>query len=195
MGDTADNIAGCREWEKKTATKILLEYGNVENAHAHAEEIKPNKAKNAFLEHYDLAVLSKKLATINIESPVEYDWETARIHNLFTEEAYEFFKELEFKNFLSKFEAAGTEKEIPIQISVITDWAEAEERLKQAKEKSELGLELFGRKGLSSWSWNRLGRGRRGEILLFPAPGLYDRSVYLWKKHRNCAVKQQVFLL
>ena len=54
-----------------------------------------------FLEHYDLAVLSKKLATINIDSPVEYDWEEARIHDLFTEEAYEFFKELEFKNFLS----------------------------------------------------------------------------------------------
>ena len=143
MGDTADNIPGLPGVGEKTATKILLEYGSVENAHAHAEEIKPNKAKNAFLEHYDLAVLSKKLATINIESPVEYDWETARIHNLFTEEAYEFFKELEFKNFLSKFESAGTEKEIPIQISVITDWAEAEEILKQAKEKAELGLELL----------------------------------------------------
>ena len=129
MGDTADNIPGLPGVGEKTATKILLEYGSVENAHDHAEEIKPNKAKNAFLEHYDLAVLSKKLATINIESPVEYDWETARIHNLFTEEAYEFFKELEFKNFLSKFESAGTEKEIPIQISVITDWAEAEEIL------------------------------------------------------------------
>ncbi len=113
MGDTADNIPGLPGVGEKTATKILLEYGSVENAHDHAEEIKPNKAKNAFLEHYDLAVLSKKLATINIESPVEYDWETARIHNLFTEEAYEFFKELEFKNFLSKFESAGTEKVKP----------------------------------------------------------------------------------
>lgn len=143
MGDTADNIPGLPGVGEKTATKLLLEYGNVENAHAHAEEIKPNKAKNAFLEHYDLAVLSKKLATINIDSPVEYDWETARIHNLFTEEAYEFFKELEFKNFLSKFESTGTEKEIPIQMSVITDWAEAEEVLGQAKEKAELGLELL----------------------------------------------------
>ena len=82
MGDTADNIPGLPGVGEKTATKLLLEYGSVENAHAHAEEIKPNKAKNAFLEHYDLAVLSKDLATIRIDSPVEYDWETARIHDL-----------------------------------------------------------------------------------------------------------------
>lgn len=86
MGDTADNIPGLPGVGEKTATKLLLEYKNVENAYAHVEEIKPNKAKNAFLEHYDLAVLSKKLATINIDSPVEYDWEDTRIHDLFTEE-------------------------------------------------------------------------------------------------------------
>ena len=97
MGDASDNIPGLPGVGEKTATKILLEYGSVENAHAHAEDIKPNKAKNAFLEHYDLAVLSKKLATINTDSPVDYDWDSARIKDFYTQEAYEFFKELEFK--------------------------------------------------------------------------------------------------
>ena len=59
MGDASDNIPGLPGVGEKTATKILLEYGSVENAHAHAEDIKPNKAKNAFLEHYDLAVFIK----------------------------------------------------------------------------------------------------------------------------------------
>lgn len=48
MGDTADNIPGLPGVGEKTATKILLEYGTVENAKAHAEELKPNKAKTAF---------------------------------------------------------------------------------------------------------------------------------------------------
>lgn len=48
MGDTADNIPGLPGVGEKTATKLLLEYKNVENAYAHVEEIKPNKAKNAF---------------------------------------------------------------------------------------------------------------------------------------------------
>lgn len=187
MGDTADNIPGLPGVGEKTATKILLEYGSVENAHAHAEEIKPNKAKNAFLEHYDLAVLSKKLATINIESPVEYDWETARIHNLFTEEAYEFFKELEFKNFLSKFESAGTEKEIPIQISVITDWAEAEEILKQAKEKAELGLELLEEKNYILGLGIAWEEGEEVKSFCFLPQGFMTEAYILEKAQELCS--------
>mgnify|MGYP000694872632 FL=1 len=62
MGDTADNIPGLPGVGEKTATKILLQYETLENAHAHFEEIKPNKAKEAMRDHYDLAELSKKLA-------------------------------------------------------------------------------------------------------------------------------------
>ena len=90
MGDSSDNIPGLPGVGEKTATKILLEYGTVENAWKHVEELKPNKAKNAFLEHYDMAILSKKLATINIDSPIEYDWESARIGEFYTKEAYEY---------------------------------------------------------------------------------------------------------
>lgn len=61
MGDSSDNIPGLPGVGEKTATKILLEYGTVENAWKHVEELKPNKAKNAFLEHYDMAILSKNL--------------------------------------------------------------------------------------------------------------------------------------
>ena len=60
MGDSADNIPGLPGVGEKTATKLLLEYGTAENAYAHVEEIKPKKAQNAFLEHYDLAVLKLK---------------------------------------------------------------------------------------------------------------------------------------
>lgn len=148
MGDTADNIPGLPGVGEKTATKLLLEYGSVENAHAHAEEIKPNKAKNAFLEHYDLAVLSKDLATIRIDSPVEYDWETARIHDLYTQEAYEFFKELEFKNFLSRFEETGNTSKAEEHFATITDFAKAEELFALAQRKERVGLELLEEKGM-----------------------------------------------
>ena len=61
MGDTADNIPGLPGVGEKTATKILLQYETLENAYAHFEEIKPNKAKEAMRDHYDLAELSKNL--------------------------------------------------------------------------------------------------------------------------------------
>ena len=97
MGDTADNIPGLPGVGEKTATKILLQYETLENAHAHFEEIKPNKAKEAMRDHYDLAELSKKLATIDTDAPVELDREKAALSNFYTPKAYEMFKRLEFK--------------------------------------------------------------------------------------------------
>ena len=56
MGDSADNIPGLPGVGEKTATRLIVEYGTVENAYAHVDEIKPAKATNACLEHYDMAV-------------------------------------------------------------------------------------------------------------------------------------------
>ena len=148
MGDASDNIPGLPGVGEKTATKILLEYGSVENAHAHAEDIKPNKAKNAFLEHYDLAVLSKKLATINTDSPVDYDWDSARIKDFYTQEAYEFFKELEFKNFLSRFEDTSAPAEAQKSFSTVTELDKAEEIFAKARTTPELGLHILKENGV-----------------------------------------------
>lgn len=107
MGDSADNIPGIPGVGEKTATKLIVEFGSIENAHAHLEEIKPNKARESLREHYDMAELSKKLATINTDSPLEYDYEEALIKNLYTPEAYQLCKELEFKNLLGRFDVSA----------------------------------------------------------------------------------------
>ena len=104
MGDASDNIPGIPGVGEKTATKIIVQFGSIENAHDHLEEITPKKARESLRDHYDLAVLSKKLATINTGSPVEFDPEAAKIKNLYTEEAFGLFRKLEFKNLLSRFE-------------------------------------------------------------------------------------------
>ena len=103
MGDSSDNIPGLPGVGEKTAAKIIGEFGSIENAHEHLEELKPNKARESMREHYDLAVLSKKLATIDTESPVEFSYEEARMGNLFTSEAFTLCKQLEFKNLLGRF--------------------------------------------------------------------------------------------
>ena len=63
MGDTSDNIPGVPSIGEKTATKIIVEYQTIENAYAHVEEIKPPRASKALKEHYDMARMSKELAT------------------------------------------------------------------------------------------------------------------------------------
>ena len=148
MGDSADNIPGLPGVGEKTATKLLLEYGTVENAWEHVQEIKPKKAQNAFLDHYDMAILSKKLATIKIDSPIDYDWETSRLGNLYTQAAYEFFKELEFKNFLTRFEEQGQEKEIPLVMETIRAFGDTEELFRQAKEQDIVAMEMLRENGV-----------------------------------------------
>ncbi|MBR2999512.1 MAG: DNA polymerase I, partial [Oscillospiraceae bacterium] len=104
MGDSSDNIPGLPGVGEKTATKLILSYGTIENAHAHLEEIKPNRAREAMRDHFDLAQLSKDLATIRTDSPVDYDYEEFHIEKLFTEAAYDLCKRLDFRNFLPRFQ-------------------------------------------------------------------------------------------
>ena len=126
MGDTADNIPGLPGVGEKTATKILLQYETLENAHAHFEEIKPNKAKEAMRDHYDLAELSKKLATIDTDVPVELDREKAALSNFYTPKAYEMFKRLEFKNMLGRFEVDAPKNQAEEHFKLVTEKKEAE---------------------------------------------------------------------
>ena len=113
MGDSSDNIPGLPGVGEKTATKLLLQYGSVEEVLAHADDISPNKAKNAVMEHGELARLSKELATIKTDCELDYSLEDAGIDNMFNEKAYVCVKELEFKSLLERFEAdklAGSEE-------------------------------------------------------------------------------------
>ncbi|MFR8351814.1 MAG: 5'-3' exonuclease H3TH domain-containing protein [Blautia obeum] len=86
---------------EKTATKIIVEYGSIENAHEHLEELKPNRARESMREHYDMAQMSKALATICTDSPIEFSYEKAKLGNLYTKEAF-FCRQLEFKNLLNR---------------------------------------------------------------------------------------------
>lgn len=143
MGDASDNIPGIPGVGEKTATKIIAAYGSIENAYAHVEEIKPNKAKESLREHYALAQLSKELATINIEAPLEFELEEASMGVLYTEEAFELCKRLEFKNMLSRFECQGPVNRVSENFRKVSDLAEAEKIFETAAKAAHVGFELI----------------------------------------------------
>ena len=109
MGDTADNIPGVPKVGEKTATELLKQFSTLDNLYEHVDKVTKKAVRESLIANKDLAYLSLTLATIDINSPVELDWEEARIKELFTPEAYELFARLEFKNMLGRFEhtAAG----------------------------------------------------------------------------------------
>ena len=106
MGDAADNIPGIPGVGEKTATRLLVEYGSIENAFSHVEEISQKRARESLRENYQMAQLSKELATIRTNSPIEFEQEKFQLGNIFTKEAYELCRKLDFRNFLLKFDPA-----------------------------------------------------------------------------------------
>ena len=143
MGDTADNIPGVPSIGEKTATKIITQYHSIEEAHEHVDELKPPRASKALSEHWDLAVLSKKLATINVKADFPYELFEAKLGNLYTEEAYIFFQKLEFKNLLSRFDVSAPANKVEDGVKIIASKSEAEKVFVQAEEASTIGAVIF----------------------------------------------------
>lgn len=143
MGDTSDNIPGVPSIGEKTATKIITEYHSIENAYEHVDEIKPPRASKALKEHWDLAVMSKKLATIEVHADFAYEFEEARLDNIYTEEAYAYFQRLQFKNLLAKFDVTAPSNQVEDFFRIIEDKKEALEVLARTRNVSCVGAAIY----------------------------------------------------
>ena len=111
MGDSSDNIPGVPKIGEKTATELIEKYGTIENLKDHTDEITKKSIRESLETNFDMAVLSKELATINTAAKLDYDINEAALNNIYTKEAYELFKELEFKSLLKRFEADAAKEE------------------------------------------------------------------------------------
>lgn len=141
MGDTADNIPGVPKVGEKTATELLKQFSTLDNLYEHVDEVTKKAVRESLIANKDLAYLSLTLATIDINSPVELDWEEARIKELFTPEAYELFARLEFKNMLGRFEhtAAGG-NDLTEKIRMTSEFGEAQSVFDRAGQAERCGF-------------------------------------------------------
>ena len=165
MGDASDNIPGVPSIGEKTASAIIGTYHSIENAYDHLEEIRPPRAQKALGQHFDLAKLSKELATICTDSPVEFQLEKGRIGNLYTDQAYEQIKRLGFKSLLGKFESRRTEGNENFQPSGrrIRSKEEWEQYRKKAAKAERVGLALAAASLPEQLSLFELGMEKKGE--------------------------------
>jgi len=101
-GDAADNIPGIPGIGEKTAAALVGKYGSVENLIAHADELK-GKQKENVINFAEQGLMSKALATINLEVPVEFDEEELKAKEPDVPALMALFEELEFKTFAKRF--------------------------------------------------------------------------------------------
>ncbi|MCI9081970.1 MAG: DNA polymerase I [Lachnospiraceae bacterium] len=149
MGDTADNIPGVPGIGEKTATNLIAAYGSIENAYEHIDEVKPPRAQNNLKEHFDMAKMSKVLATIELNVPLDYDVAQAELNNLFTPEAYVWMKKLEFKQMLNRFSVETPENPVEQYFQMISEKIQADEIFAEAQKAECVGFYLIADRNLN----------------------------------------------
>ena len=116
VGDTSDNIPGVPGVGQKTATKLIQQYGTLEDILAHTDELAP-RVKVALTENRDQAIQSKRLATIVTDAPVTLDLEGARALNYDPDAARRVLYELEFYSLADKLPRRLGEEDAPVVVA------------------------------------------------------------------------------
>ena len=101
-GDSSDNIPGVPGVGEKTAVKLLQEYGTLENLYDHVDEI-TGATNNKLISGRDLAFISKKLATIQFDAPLEFDANATRLADFDPAKVLEVLKKYQFNSLIRKF--------------------------------------------------------------------------------------------
>ena len=137
MGDTSDNIPGAPGVGPKTASAIIQKYHSVDNVLAHLDELKPPKAQKSITENAEQVKMSRFLAKININVPLDYNIENAEIGDFYNPASYELFKKYNFKTMLKRFDkdmTAAPKADALKDIVVIQELGDSENIIKKACE-------------------------------------------------------------
>ena len=104
MGDSSDNIPGVPGIGEKKGIALLEQYGTLENLIDHADEVKGKMGEN-LRSNIEVARMSKWLATINTQAPVDFEWEDLELTGPDMEKLIAIYTELEFNSFIKKLQA------------------------------------------------------------------------------------------
>lgn len=128
MGDSSDNIPGVPGVGVKTAGKLIDKYKSMENLYDHIDELPKSKVNTSLKDNREQAFLSKELATICTDCDLDFKFEDAVLEDLYNEDVYVWFKNLEFRSLLSKFQDVDIDHSSGIEenFEIVEDLSEAD---------------------------------------------------------------------
>jgi len=144
MGDSVDNIPGLPGVGEKTAKKFINQYGSIENLLQNTHEIK-GKLREKIENNSERGILSKKLATILLDVPIEYDFNDFKLENPDHDSVFKIFEELEFARMKENFK----------KLFVKHDVIEEKNKIQEISEpKKDVQFDLFNMPGESLFKEN-----------------------------------------
>ncbi|MBC6361182.1 DNA polymerase I [Lactobacillus apis] len=111
MGDNSDNYPGVTKVGPKKASQLVQEYGSVENLYDHIDEMKQSKLKENLLNDKDKALLGKKLATIDCQTPVTIGIDDIKRKDVDYQKLRRFYEKMNFRKFLSELDPSAADSE------------------------------------------------------------------------------------
>lgn len=147
MGDSSDNIPGIPGVGEKTGIALLEQFGSIENMLAHTDEISKKGLRSKVEENAQLAVMSKRLATINRFVPIDLDIKELERKTPDYNRLIEIYTKLEFNSFLKRLKVVDTAENVkaePPQIKLTVIASEGElSKLNALKGKDEVFIKIF----------------------------------------------------
>ena len=142
-GDASDNIPGIPGIGEKTAAKLIAEYDSVENIISNADKLKGKMRENV-INFAQQGLLSKQLATINIDAPIEFDEECLRMKEPNYQYLTQLFEELEFRTFMSRLKVSQKDNKTTGQQVLSSDVEVQTSEIKVKSSELNGQLDLFG---------------------------------------------------
>jgi DNA polymerase-1 len=121
MGDKSDNIPGVTKIGEKTGLKLLLEYGSLEGIYEHIDSFKASKMKENLVNDKEQAFLSRTLATIDTQSPIEIGLDDIFYNGPDLAVLGQFYDEMGFKQLRAQLGQTGQKEETAIEYTVVTE--------------------------------------------------------------------------
>ena len=173
MGDKSDNIPGVTKIGEKTGIKLLLEYGSLDGIYEHIDEMKASKMKENLINDKEQAYLSKTLATIDTNAPIEIGLDDITYTGPHLENLAKFYEEMGFKQLRQALDFSG-EEVAPVAL----DYTEVEQVASDMlTEDSFLHFEMFGdnyhTEPIIGFAW-----GTKGQLYASTDTGLLQTPIF-----------------
>jgi DNA polymerase-1 len=139
MGDTSDNVPGIPGVGEKTALQLIKQFGSLEAALRNADKVKRKNVQKGLKEHADLARLSKRLVTIDVNVPFKIELSRLRTKEFDLARLKDLFKELEFSRFLQ--DLGSPDKEEKASYQIIRSEKELKALISNLKDAGEFALD------------------------------------------------------
>ncbi len=176
MGDSIDNIPGAPGIGSKGAVQIIQQFGSIDNALEHWEDVKHKTYRESLRDNADLIRQSRELARIKVDLDIELDLDLIKSRPPDRAAAYELFRELEFANLTREFADAAAQVSAPgpstLQYSIVRTRADLERLAKSLWDAESVGIAVSDPTPTETSDQQCLGYDLAAGIAFSTAPGV-----------------------